>query len=225
MTIGGIILIFVGVFVFMFYASYSIGSGVYLKAICRIKTNDKVAFLTFDDGPDSVQTPKVLDILKKQRIPATFFCIGHKLMANGHIIRRICSEGHQIGNHSFSHTGVFPLYPAKKIQDDLVRCQHTLEELGVEGTTIFRPPFGVTNPPIAKAVKKLGYTTIGWNIRTMDTQQLSHEKILRRIKKRLQPGSIILLHDRMPQSDVLLEKVLNLLKTEGYQVRALQEYT
>ena len=85
----------------------------------------------------------------------------------------------------------------------------------------FRPPFGVTNPTLAKAVRRLGYIPIGWNIRTLDTQQPTPEKIIKHIKKRLVPGSILLLHDRMPDSDRLLVQVLDFIEKEGYTVVAL----
>ena len=84
--------------------------------------------------------------------------------------------------------------------------------------TLFRPPFGVTNPTIAKAVRQLGYTSIGWSIRTLDTQQSAPDKILARIRKRLKPGAIILLHDRMPGSDQIVKQILDLLKEQGYTV-------
>ncbi len=83
------------------------------------------------------------------------------------------------------------------------------------------PPFGVTNPTLAKAVRRLGYIPIGWNIRTLDTQQPTPEKIIKHIKKRLVPGSILLLHDRMPDSDRLLVQVLDFIEKEGYTVVAL----
>ena len=80
---------------------------------------------------------------------------------------------------------------------------------------------GLTNPTLAKAVRRLGYIPIGWNIRTLDTQQPTPEKIIKRIKKRLVPGSILLLHDRMPDSDRLLVQVLDFIEKEGYTVVAL----
>ncbi|NDV60699.1 polysaccharide deacetylase family protein [Bacteroides sp. 519] len=223
MLIFGFVLLMLAILTFFFYASYSIGSGVYLKAYCRKKTSEKVVTLTFDDGPDSIQTPKVLDILKARNISATFFCIGHKLTGNEDIIKRIEAEGHTIGNHSYSHSGVFPLYSSAKIKQDLQHCQQLLYSITGKETKWFRPPFGVTNPPIAKAVKELGYHTIGWNIRSLDTQGMAHQKVLGRIRKRLCPGSIILLHDRMPDSDILLLKVLDLLDEEGYRIVGLNE--
>ena len=104
---------------------------------------------------------------------------------------------------------------------DLITCQQELEKVTDQPVRWFRPPFGVTNPTLAKAVRRLGVTPIGWNIRTLDTQQPTPENIIKRIKKRLVPGSILLLHDRMPDSDRLLVQVLDFIEKEGYTVVAL----
>ena len=104
---------------------------------------------------------------------------------------------------------------------DLITCQQELEKVTGQPVQWFRPPCGVTNPTLAQAVRRLGYFPIGWNIRTLDTQQPTPEKIIKRIKKRLVPGSILLLHDRMPDSDRLLVQVLDFIEKEGYTVVAL----
>ena len=217
-----ILILLVFVVLFLFYASYSIQSGIYMKAFCRKQTDEKIVALTFDDGPDAIQTTKVLDILKEYNVPATFFCIGSKIKRNENIIKRIVAEGHTIGNHSYVHTWKFPFHSVKQMIADLKQCQQLLEEASQQKVNWFRPPYGVTNPTLAKVVKKLGYKIIGWNIRTLDTQSLSHERVIMRIRKRLRPGSIILLHDRMPQSEILLKKVLDELKASQYYVVGLE---
>ena len=118
---------------------------------------------------------------------------------------------------------LFPLYRLSRMKKDLQTCQSELERVTSQPVTLFRPPFGVTNPTIAKAVRQLGYTSIGWNIRTLDTQQPSPEKVLDRIRKGLKPGSIILLHDRMPNSGQLVKQILDLLKKQGYTIVRLDE--
>ena len=132
-------------------------------------------------------------------------------------------EGHLIENHSYSHSGLFPLYGLSKMKKDLQTCQCELERVTSQPITLFRPPFGVTNPTVAKAVQQLGYTSIGWSIRTLDTQQSAPDKILARTRKRLEPGAIILLHDRMPDSDQLVKQILDLLKEQGYTVVRLDK--
>ena len=153
---------------FLVYASYSIQSGIYLRSFCKKRTTEKVVALTFDDGPDPIQTPKVLKVLKEYQATACFFCIGHKIKGNEALLKSMVTEGHLIGNHSYSHSGLFPLYGLSKMKKDLQTCQCELERVTSQPVTLFRPPFGVTNPTIAKAVRQLGYTSIGWSIRTLD---------------------------------------------------------
>lgn len=217
------VVIIVSVMAFFFYASYSIRACIYMRVFCHKQTEEKIIAITFDDGPDPIQTPKVLKVLRERHIPACFFCIGNKIKGNEELLRQIIKEGHSIGNHSFSHSGYFPLYRLKRMHHDLITCQQELEKVTGQPVQWFRPPFGVTNPTIAKAVRKLGVTPIGWNIRTLDTQQPSPEKIIKRIKKRLVPGSILLLHDRLPDSDKLLVQILDFIEKEGYTVVALDK--
>ncbi len=208
---------------FLVYASYSIRSEIYLQSFCRKRTVEKIVALTFDDGPDPIQTPKVLQTLKEQQATACFFCIGRKIKGNEKLLQQIVTEGHLIGNHSFTHSGLFPLYRLSRMKKDLQTCQSELERVTSQPVTLFRPPFGVTNPTIAKAVRQLGYTSIGWNIRTLDTQQPTPDKVLNKIRKGLKPGSIILLHDRIPDSGQLVKQILDLLKEQGYTVVRLDE--
>lgn len=211
------------VMLFFFYASYSIQSGVYIKALCRNPKAGKVVALTFDDGIDAVQTPKVLDVLKKYQIKACFFCIGKKLAGNEGIVNRIKEEGHLLGNHGYSHSGKFPLYSPKKMMADVAKCAKELEKITGDKALLFRPPFGVTNPTVARTAKKLGLTTIGWNIRTLDTCTKNNDKVLKRIEKKLSSGSVILLHDNLEASDILLDKVIKLMHDKGYSCVGIDE--
>jgi peptidoglycan/xylan/chitin deacetylase (PgdA/CDA1 family) len=203
---------------FLFYASYSIKSQVYVKALCRVKTTEKVVYLTFDDGPNAEQTPQVLDVLKRNNATATFFCIGSRIAGNEQILKRMADEGHTIGNHSFSHTNSFPLFSRRRMVADIEQCQKAIENAIGTAPTLFRPPFGVTNPTVGKAVKTLNLKTIGWTIRTYDTNRCSDAKIVRRISRQLRPGAIILLHDRLPQSAERLQMVIDTVKENGYEI-------
>ena len=217
MIIGCLVLCLLLILSVLVYASYSIKAGIYLRSFCQKQTAEKIVSLTFDDGPDSVQTPKVLEVLKAYQVNACFFCIGKQIKGNEKLLQQMIAEGHLIGNHSYTHSPLFPVYPLSKMKKDLQTCQCELERVTSQPVSLFRPPFGVTNPTIAKAVRQLGYTSIGWSIRTLDTQQ-APDKVLARIRKRLEPGAIILLHDRMPDSDQLVKQILDLLKEQGYTV-------
>lgn len=217
-----IALAIVAVLAFLFYASYSIKSQVYVKALCRVKTAEKVVYLTFDDGPDAEQTPQVLDVLKRNNAKAAFFCIGSRIAGNEALLKRMADEGHLIGIHSFSHANSFPLFGRGRMLADIRQCQQAIEQATGSTTTLFRPPFGVTNPTIGKAVKNLNLKTIGWTIRTYDTNGANNAKIARRISRQLRPGAIILLHDRLPQSAERLQMVIEAVKVAGYEVGRLE---
>ena len=107
--------------------------------------------------PDPIQTPQSAESVKRKNTyrPA-FFCIGNKIKGNEELLRQIIKEGHHIGNHSFSHSGYFPLYTFKRMCHDLITCQQELEKVTGQPVQWFRPPFGVTNPTLAQAVRRLG---------------------------------------------------------------------
>ncbi len=99
---------------------------------------------------------------------------------------------------------------------DIANCSSLIESITGHKVWLFRPPFGVTNPRIAKCINTLGMTPVGWSIRTYDTKYPDPDKVLQRVKKKIAPGAVILLHDRLPESPVILEHLLKYLKTEGY---------
>lgn len=202
----------------LFWASWSISAGVYLKTVCKLNTNEKVVALTYDDGPEPATTLPLLEVLKKYNVKACFFCIGKKAEQFPDIIRQIVDGGHEIGNHSYSHESKFPLYGKRKMKDDLLRAQQVLERASERQVCLFRPPFGVTNPKVGSVVRQFGWTTIGWSIRSLDTQAQTADKALYRIRRKLKPGVIILLHDRMPFCAELTEKLLMYLQEKGYKV-------
>lgn len=221
MWIGGVIL-FVGL-AFLVYASYSIRAGVYLRAFCGLKTSQKIISLTFDDGPDVLNTVRVLEVLKKYGVKATFFCIGEKAETHPELVKRMVEEGHSIGNHSWSHKAGFPLLSRGDMCRELQRTRQLLEGITGQNIPLFRPPFGVTNPVVAAAVRRLGLKAIGWSIRSLDTRGEKTEKVLARIKKRLKPGAVLLLHDRLSRADELLEQLLPFLWAENYRVVRVDE--
>lgn len=206
---------------FLVWASASIRSGVYLRAFCRQNTEEKVVYLTFDDGPVRGRTEKVLDVLKSKGAKATFFLIGSKVNGNEDIVLNILANEHHIGIHSYTHKNTFPMLSLDAMCNELYYCQSLLESLACRTVQFFRPPFGVLNPTVAKAVKICGLKTIGWNIRSYDTVDMGRnngrKKVLNRISRQLRPGSVILLHDRLPDEDLLVSELLDILDEKGYR--------
>lgn len=205
---------------FLFWASASIRSGVYLKAFCRERTSEKVVYLTFDDGPVR-GTTMILDVLRERGALATFFIIGKNVSGNEDIVRQALADGHKIGIHSWGHENMFPLYSASRMAEDIRRCKTALEALSGEEVRLFRPPFGVVNPTIARSVKRLGLQTVGWSIRSFDTMHCDRpdweSRVADRIMRHLHPGAVILLHDRLSAAPSLLSTLLDRLTAAGYR--------
>lgn len=168
-TILCMLVIVLSITVFMVWASASIRSGVYVRAFCREKTDRKVVYLTFDDGPYPPETERVLDVLRERGARATFFLIGSKVSGNDAVLRRMLEEGHALGLHTYSHAGTFPLLSFDKMLADVNEGKRAVESVAGKKISLFRPPFGVTNPTISKVVRTLGLHTVGWDVRSFDT--------------------------------------------------------
>lgn len=234
-TILCMLVIVLSITVFMVWASASIRSGVYVRAFCREKTDRKVVYLTFDDGPHPPETERVLDVLRERGARATFFLIGSKVSGNEAVLHRMLEEGHALGLHTYSHAGTFPLLSFDKMLADVNEGKRAVESVAGKKISLFRPPFGVTNPTIAKVVRTLGLQTVGWDVRSFDTmfckssehscKQSGHDwyvPVVERIMKQVRPGSVILLHDRLDGASSLLALLLDSLAASGYDfTRAL----
>ncbi len=189
----------------IFFGAKNICSQFFLKSKCKSEDKSEI-HLTFDDGPDTETTPKILEVLKKHNQKATFFCIGNKIEKHPEIVKQIIAEGHEIGNHSYSHSNYFDFWGSKKIIAEIEKTNNLIKKITEKDCKIFRPPFGITNPHIAKTIKELELDVIGWNIRSLDTIK-SKEKVLQRIKK-AKPGDIILFHDTKKHTVEILDEFL-----------------
>ena len=205
------------------YGSAAIGSGFFIKAICSIETDEKKIAITFDDGPVKEITPLLLDFLNEQKIKATFFCIGSRIKGNENILKRIDSESHLLGNHSFSHSSWFDLYSSKRMIEELKKTEDAIQKNIQKKVKLFRPPYGVTNPNLKKAFEEMDYTVIGWNVRSFDTMGKPNGKILKRISRKIKPGSIILFHDSNQNIIPLLKDFITYTTQNNYQIIRLDE--
>ncbi|HEY1195144.1 polysaccharide deacetylase family protein [Flavobacterium sp.] len=205
------------------FGSSRISSNYHVKAFCNnpLEKEKKIA-LTFDDGP-SIYTLEVLELLKKFNAKAIFFCIGKNIETHPEIIEKVIEEGHLVGNHSYSHSKFFDFYNAKQITEELQKTDQLLEKFTSKKINFFRPPYGVTTPSIRRALKITGHKVIGWNIRSLDGGTTDVELILNRIKKRVSPGGIVLLHDTGKHSVLVLEQFLQFLQQNNYQVVPIEE--
>nr|WP_294934979.1 polysaccharide deacetylase family protein [uncultured Flavobacterium sp.] len=178
---------------------------------------DRKIAISFDDGPHPM-TEKVLDLLQQYNAKATFFCIGKQIEKHPDIFKRIIAEGHTVGNHSYSHSNRFGIFPTMKVIEEINHTNQIIEQLSGKKALFFRPPFGVTNPKIARAVAKTKHYVIGWNNRSLDTVIPEEKKIFERVKSKVAPGGIILLHDTSLKTVGVLEQLLLFLQSEKYDV-------
>ncbi len=216
LIIIGIIFVILSGFV---YASANIRSGIYIKTRSVLPfSEEKTVALTFDDGIHPEHTSRVLDILKKHDLRATFFLIGSRAELYPDIVRRMIAEGHQIGNHTYSHKSYFPILSPKKINEELDKTDQVLTAITGKRVIYFRPPFGVTNPTLAKVVKRRNYQTIGWSIRSLDTMEDPIDVTVKRIMDKLHPGAVILLHDDRKNAPELLDELLKRMIEQNYRI-------
>ena len=202
----------------LFYGSYYVGSNFYINVICKLDTSKKQIAISFDDSPAQSYTPEILEILKQHQVEAAFFCIGHRASEQEELLIRIHDEGHVIGNHSYSHHFWFDLLSSKKMTQDLKMMDLAVEEATGLKPRLFRPPYGVTNPNLAKAIVRGGYTPIGWNIRSMDTVIKDESKLLNKVLARIKPGSIILFHDTSKTTVSILSTFIKKAREQGYEI-------
>lgn len=219
-----IMLLVIFLLLFLIWASADISSNVYLKTSCKGDPTSKEICLTFDDGPHCLHTPLILFILKKYNIPATFFIIGEKAHLCPHIIHDIVKNGHVVGIHSQTHSPFFPVLGAKKIRADISSCKEELYQITGKKARLFRPPFGVTNPLIARALRPLGLDVVGWSVRSWDTLSFIPRLFIGAVTiKKMHNGAIILLHDRCKDADSLLELLVTKLLEKGYKFVPLEQ--
>lgn len=185
------------------------------QAQFQVVHRGKEVALTFDDGP-AAPTGIILDTLDKEKVKATFFLIGKHIAGNESLVKRMKDSGHSVGNHSFHHGTGFDWQSATAMQQELEQTNTAIESVTGTPVTLFRPPYGVTNPNLAKAVTRSGLKSIGWNLRSMDTIAKDETKLLRRMLRQVKPGSIILLHDRCAITANILPALIQELKKRGY---------
>ena len=200
------------------------------KRIWAFPNSDKEVYLTFDDGPIPEVTPWVLDQLQKHNAKATFFCIGDNISKHPELFKRIISEGHTVGNHTFNHlngrktTLENYLENVSKAATEIV---HRLSSIAPKHhqkveqcTTLFRPPYGQMTSAQAKSIQQKGYQIVMWNVLSADYDtSVSEEKCFKNVSDSIKPGSIVVFHDSLKAQKNMqfaLPKVLNLITENGW---------
>lgn len=177
--------------------------------------------LTFDDGPDPVSTPKLLDLLWQKGVKATFFVVGKRADQYPEIVRRAWAEGHLIANHTWSHYSLFCFLMPHRLRVEIERGTESVRRSCGFRPRLFRSPVGLRHPLLHPFLKDAGLEYISWTIRTRDTLTANSSVLARRILDKAKSGDIILLHDRLPGgTDAMLQAlpgVIDELRNRGFK--------
>ena len=174
--------------------------------------------LTFDDGPSPHNTPAVLDLLGKHGAKATFFVVGKEIPRNEALLSRMVAEGHEIGNHTYTHPHTISL-SREALREELERTSAAIR--GITEVRLVRPPYGKDRRRVAKAGRELGLRMILWSLDSGDTSSLSADEISSELLARAGPGAIVLMHDGgdpRPKTMAALSSVVPTLIQRGFEL-------
>ena len=184
---------------------------IYPGALFRLRTKEKIACLTFDDGPDPSSTAEILQILKSNNIKAVFFCSGNRAEKFPELFQQIKAEGHMTGNHGYSHLNGWK-NSTKKYTDDIEKAEHVIP--GV----FFRPPYGRIRLSQYLELRKR-FRIIFWDIMPYDfDKKFKPEQSLKVLERMLRPGSVITFHDSPgSRSASILSRFIRIAESRGYR--------
>jgi peptidoglycan-N-acetylglucosamine deacetylase len=193
------------------------------ERVCwRAATNEPKIALTFDDGPHVFSTPRILDVLRAFDVSATFFLVGKNVKSHLHVAQDIARAGHELGNHTYSHSHL-SLLSSKKIIDEIARTDTLLRSIDGVEPRFLRPPFGLFTKRVLDIVEEWGYRTVVGDVYPRDPHCPGKEKIVERVLARTEPGSIIILHDGgnarnvdRSQTVEAIKEIIPQLKEKGF---------
>jgi peptidoglycan/xylan/chitin deacetylase (PgdA/CDA1 family) len=165
------------------YAAMWPGSRIFGRALIAPRHPGELS-LTFDDGPNPTWTPRLLEVLARHEIKATFFMVGHAAQQQPELVRQVAAAGHLIGIHSWSHPNL-AMTAAVQVREELTRSLEALEEITGGPIRYFRPPFGARRPYVLRVAREMGLTPVLWNAMTTDWKEPSTEKIVARLAAKI----------------------------------------
>lgn len=184
--------------------------------------------LTFDDGPDPVFTPRILDVLSQHGVRATFFLIGTRVKAHPQVVRRIVREGHDLGNHSWDHAYLPKLKPPA-LTHNLKQADAQIRQAAGQRITLFRPPYGSVTADVGTITREMGYRTVLWNVDSLDWKKISHDEVAQNVLPNVRNGSIVLFHSAGGKGEDLtntvraLPLIIRTLRGQGYKFVTVTE--
>ena len=183
--------------------------------IAQETNQEKFVYLTFDDGPNDVYHPQILDILKKYNVPATFFLVGQNSQKYKEIAQRTLAEGHHIGDHSLTHA-FLPKEKPEVILKEIKTAKEIIHSVTGEDIVLFRPPYGGVNSSVTKDAKDLNLKLFLWDVDPRDWSDPSAEELVNRVISKIHPNADILLHSNHMVTVQALPQIIEQLQTLGY---------
>jgi peptidoglycan-N-acetylglucosamine deacetylase len=196
----------------------------YGSTFTGLKRGTKQLALTYDDGPNDPHTMRLLEVLARQGVHATFFLIGRYVRERPEIVREIVRAGHTVGNHTFTHP-LLTLKRTSEIRSELSACLSALSDAVGEHSDLFRPPFGGRRPAVLRIARELGLQPVMWNVTGYDWNAPPAATIEQKVASQIRGGNVILLHDgghrRMgadrSQTVLATDTLIARLRSEGYE--------
>lgn len=189
---------------------------------------EKVIYLTFDAGFENGNTEAILDALKKHRVSATFFLVGHYLESAPDLVKRMVEEGHTVGNHTYHHLDMSSLADKEAFQKEMDDVANLFKEItGEELAMYYRPPQGKYSTENLKMAKELGYHTFFWSLAYVDwyqDKQPTKEEAFEKLVGRIHPGAIVLLHSTSKTNAEILDELLTKWEEMGYTFGTLEDF-
>jgi peptidoglycan-N-acetylglucosamine deacetylase len=202
----------------------------YGRTFIGLQPESKQLALTYDDGPNDPHTFRLLEVLAKHNVKATFFLIGRFVKQRPDIARELISAGHVVGNHTFSHPNLI-FATAGQTRTELSACQQALSEAVGEHSRLFRPPFGGRRPGTLRIARALGLEPVMWSVTGWDWKGKPAEFVERKVNQQVRGGDVILLHDGShaafgadrSQSVIATDHLIARYRSEGYQFFTVPE--
>jgi len=180
----------------------------------------RVVALTFDDGPDPVRTPALLDVLAEHGAPATFFVLGDAVELHPGVVARMAAEGHELGNHTYCHR-YLPLARSRSVERELRATDQAITRAGGQVPTVARPPWGGRSPWTVRAFARLAKRLVLWDVNSYDWKGKPATEVVDRVLARARAGSIILMHEARDGGEQTIEAVRLLipaLRARGFEL-------
>ncbi|MFC9707848.1 polysaccharide deacetylase family protein [Paenibacillus sp. NPDC056933] len=198
------------------------------EIVWEVPTHDKLIALTFDDGPDPVQTPQILALLQQYQAKGTFFVLGKWAEKFPELIQQEQREGHEIANHTYGHMYAVRSTRADKYSREMNTAEKSIVEAGAERPLLFRPPGGYYNDMVIQVAKQHGYTIVlwSWHQDTRDWSSPGVSAIVNKVLKNARNGDIVLFHDKVEgrsQTVTALKTILPKLQEQGYRFVTVSE--